>query len=83
MGQSISQIFETETSEQRMIKQRVLYQKALTNYHNRLKSYNQVIYLNPSLKMSYFDYQEWCRQQYELELLPEDVRYGSNYTGDD
>ena len=40
------------------------------------------MYNNPTAGISFYEYLELCRGQYELELLPEDVRYGSNYSGD-
>lgn len=80
MGLDWSMESKRERRDRELRKQHELYEKALKNYHHRLSRYHEVMYQNPNIRMSYYDYMEWCRQQYELELIPESLRYGQNYT---
>ena len=80
MGNYFSEESKRKYREEERMKQYERYQKAFRNYNNRLKPYGEILYLNPDIRMSYYEYEEQCRSQYELELLSEEVRYGSNYT---
>jgi hypothetical protein len=48
--------------------------QATRNYNLRIIQYNHLIH------GSFYDYSQWCRNQFELECIPESCRYGENYT---
>jgi hypothetical protein len=47
--------------------------QAARKYHERMRSYNYFIH-GP-----YEHYVEWCRGQFQLECMPDHLRYGANY----
>lgn len=53
-----------------------LEEEALKNYYTRLNSYCLPRH------GSYFDYQQWCLAQYQLECIPLSCRQGPNYNPD-
>lgn len=46
---------------------------AAKKFHVRMRGYNY------ALHGSYVDYVQWCRGQFELDCLPDYVKYGHNY----
>lgn len=51
-----------------------LIAEATRNYNLRIINYNHLIH------GSFYDYSQWCRNQFELECIPESCRHGTNYT---
>ena len=66
----------TQSSSSRpYVSQDELIRRANYNYAYRVRNYNYA-YNGP-----YYEYIEYCQAQYQLECMPEEVRYGSGYRG--
>jgi hypothetical protein len=81
MGTTMSStIFDTREKER--LQENYLYNEALRKYYTRIQSYKQKRYNNPSFNMPYWKYEKICRQQFELDCLPDSLKYGPTYCGD-
>ena len=58
MGNYFSEESKRKYREEERMKQYERYQKAFRNYNNRLKRYGEILYLNPDIRMSYYEYEE-------------------------
>lgn len=67
-----------ERREEERKQQEMVYNEALRKYNIRIQAYHR----NANIQMPYWRYEKICRAQFELDLLPDHVKYGPNYSGD-
>ena len=66
-----------ERRNEEIKKQEEVYNKALRDYNARINAYKY----NPNINMPFWKYEKMCRGQFELDILPDYVKYGSHYSG--
>ena len=70
-----SQLSFHERQQEEARQRDMLYEEAIKKYNMRMNNYHY----NPH--MPYWRYEKICRAQFELDLLPEHLKYGTHYSG--